>query len=307
MKKFICIFLALFLICCAFWGCKAAAEDSGAVYNGYYNYGGAVAEDAVIDAELAYGETFSASTSESKPSVADNRKLIRTLSLSVETENYDELMAQLQQRVSLIGGYIENMEASTRYSSSSRYANMTIRVPADKLDEFAGQVSEISNVVYRTESNRDITTSYVDTQSRRDALATEQDRLLELLEQAGSLDEILQIESRLTEVRYELQSIESQLRTYDNQIDYATISLDVQEVKIYTDTEEKGFWEELGEGFVDSMKGVWNVIKSVFSFLIIALPYLLLVGVVGLAVLIPILLSGKKRRARRKSSSEETQ
>ena len=58
-------------------------------------------------------------------------------------------------------------------------------------------------------------------------LETEQQRLLELLETAESLDDILTIESRLTEVQYELDSKESQLRTYDNQIDYSTVYLDL--------------------------------------------------------------------------------
>ena len=147
----------------------------------------------------------------------------------------------------------------------------------------------------------------MDTQSRRDALQTEHDRLLELLAEAENLSEVLEIESRLTEVRYQLQSIESQLRTYDNLVDYATVSLTVNEVKVYTDTEEKGFWEELGDGFIDSLKGVWNFLKNAFSFCIIALPYLLLISIVPLTVLIIVLVGCKKRKARKAQESKEEQ
>ena len=306
MKKFFCISLVLLLVCGIFTGCgksydsavrseammEAPAED--AFYGGVADFNGNY-----------YPESPEMAPEEGGTSVAANRKLIRRLSLSVETENYPELLAKIDAQVRACGGYVENMEASTRYSSTTRYANLTIRVPANQLDSFAGFVGEVSNVVYRTESNEDITTTYVDTQSRRDALKTEHDRLLELLAEAENLSEVLEIESRLTDVRYELQSIESQLRTYDNLVDYATISLNISEVKVYTDTEEKGFWEELGDGFIDSLKGVWNFIKNVFSFFVLALPYFALFGVISLAVFLPIFLGCKKRRACRLRKEQE--
>ena len=234
----------------------------------------------------------------SATSVTTNRKLIRKLHLEVETETYDELFANVQQMVAQCGGYVESMDANTRYGSTSRYATMVIRVPADQLDHFAADVAEASNVVYRSESTNDVTLSYVDMESRKAALLVEQERLMALLEQAGSLEEILQIETRLTEVRYELESIESQLRTYDNLVDYATVTLSISEVKVLTDVEEeeKGFWETIGEGFLDSVSGLWNGIKKVFSFLLIASPYLLIFVIAPLTLLFFLLRRKRKNR-----------
>ena len=98
-------------------------------------------------------------------------------------------------------------------------------------------VEGVSNITYRQENVEDVTLDYVDVESRKKMLETEQQRLLELLETAESLDDILTIESRLTEVQYELDSKESQLRTYDNQIDYSTVYLDINEVVRYTPQE----------------------------------------------------------------------
>lgn len=313
MKKFICISLVLLLVCGIFCGCGAKADRDSMTYAmdapaEDFVYSDALYGDIVLENGYApESPEMAPETGKADNSVAANRKLIRRLSLSVETENYPELLSKIDAQVRACGGYVENMEASTRYSSTTRYANLTIRVPADQLDSFAGFVGEVSNVVYRTESNEDITTTYVDTQSRRDALKTEHDRLLELLAEAENLSEVLEIESRLTDVRYQLQSIESQLRTYDNLVDYATVSLTVNEVKVYTDTEEKGFWEELGDGFIDSLKGVWNFLKNAFSFCIIALPYLLLISIVPLTVLIIVLVGCKKRKARKAQESKEEQ
>ena len=79
-----------------------------------------------------------------------------------------------------------------------------------------------------------------------------------LMEKAESVDAIIALETRLTEVRYQIQSMESQLRTYDNQVDYATITLSVEEVTIYTpDTQEpKSDLQRMTDGFVTSVRCV---------------------------------------------------
>lgn len=294
MKKFVCLILSLLLLATVLWGCgsEAMLDSEKAVPMERGDYSEAFYADTTyaIENEVAFEK-------EVQTTVADNRKLIRRLSLRIETENCTELLAQVENQVRLYGGYIEAMDASTRFSESNRYANLTIRVPADRLDEFAGYVGEVSNIIYRTESSEDITTTYVDTESRRVALQTEYDRLLVLLEQAASLNDILQIETRLTEVRYELERIESQLRTYDNLVDYATITLNITEVQVYTAVEpiEKGFWEEMGDGFMNSLKGVWSVLTGIFSALVIGFPYLLLASVVPVVVLLIIFKPCKKR------------
>mgnify|MGYP002226154573 CR=1 FL=1 len=84
-----------------------------------------------------------------------------------------------------------------------------------------------------------MTLTYVDLQSHRDALQTEQERLLQLLEQAESIEDIITIEQRLSDVRYQLESMESQLRSYDNQVDYSTVYLYIDEVEVYTPVEEE--------------------------------------------------------------------
>lgn len=292
MKKILIISLSLLLLLTLFTGCGSGTEADYAYTESPKDF----AEDAMSDTVVLNNGSFTADSSAT--SVTTNRKLIRKLHLEVETETYDDLFANVQQMVAQCGGYVESMDANTRYGSTSRYATMVIRVPADQLDHFAAGVAEASNVVYRSESTNDVTLSYVDMESRKAALLVEQERLMALLEQAGSLEEILQIETRLTEVRYELESIESQLRTYDNLVDYATVTLSISEVKVLTDVEEeeKGFWETIGEGFLDSVSGLWNGIKKVFSFLLIASPYLLIFVIAPLTLLFFLLRRKRKNR-----------
>ncbi len=268
---------------------NAASED-------VYEY------DAVAQSS---GDTGSgASTAENvQKQVEQGRKLIRRMDIDVETQSFDKLLSQLDAKVAELGGYIENSNiyGSGNQYEGSRSANYTVRVPADKMDEMVTMVSENANVTRKSESTDDVTLSYVDTKSRKEALEVEQERLMALMEKAESVDAIIALETRLTEVRYQIQSMESQLRTYDNQVDYATISIFVEEVTIYTpDTQEpKSDLQRMADGFVTSVKRVLQGIKNFLIDVVIALPYLLIWALIIAVIVLVIRLIVKKNKKKR--------
>ena len=205
------------------------------------------------------------------------RKLIKTVNLDVETETFDNLMANVYVKTESLGGYVESSytyNGSNYRGNQKRNANLTLRIPADHLEEFLSAVSEISNVISRNDNVTDVTLQYVDMQSHKEALKTEQTRLLELLEQAESVEDIITIESRLSEVRYQIESMESQLRTMDNQVSYSTVYLYIDEVARLTPVKEQTTWEKISTGFSESLYNVGNGIKNFFIGILINLPYL---------------------------------
>ena len=140
-----------------------------------------------------------------------SRKLIRNVNLNVETKSFDDLLAMLEQRTKELGGYVES---SYSFNGSSyengkgvRNANMTIRIPADQMDAFLSDVSLAANVVSRNENVSDVTLTYVDLESHRNALRTEEDSLIKMMEAAESIEDLITIESRLSDVRYQLESM----------------------------------------------------------------------------------------------------
>lgn len=242
--------------------------------------------------EDIYAQEFATESEEAatgnSASVATGRKLIKNVNMDVETEGFDELVATVEQKVDALGGYIENINVyngSSRYGSTNKNANMTIRIPKDKLDEFVTKVAEVSNVVSRDESTQDVTMQYVDLESHKKALVTEQERLLELLGQAESVEDIIAIEERLSQVRYELESMESQLRTYDNLVDFSTVYLNITEVERLTPVEEVSAMERMAAGFVNSLKSLMKGIKNFLIALVIGLPYLIFWAVIILLIL----------------------
>ena len=270
----------------------SAYEDGFGMTEGYDSAGNAQDTSTTVPEETA--------------ATAD-RKLIKTVNMDVETREYDKLLSAVENKVTELGGYIESLDAyngSTYYSyRSTRNANLTIRIPKDRLEEFQNTVSELGNVTSRSENVQDVTLTYVDLQSHRDALRTEQERLLQLLEQAESVEDIITIEQRLSDVRYQLESMESQLRSYDNRVDYSTVYLYIDEVEVYTPVEEETTWERISAGFMDSLKSIGEGIKEAAIWFVIHIPYLVIWAIV--IVIIVLILKKIKKRTKRIRAEEQ--
>ena len=111
-------------------------------------------------------DNLAVETSSSQP-LPLTRKLIRNMDLQVETTDFDPLITALQTKVGEFNGYIEQSDISgesitNQGRPSKRYAHMTLRIPAEKLDSFIVQVEAVGNIIYKSESVSDVTLQYSD-------------------------------------------------------------------------------------------------------------------------------------------------
>lgn len=267
------------------------------------NAGAAVEDDGYVTKEESAADT------ESSSALPENRKLIQTAYIDAETEDLDAVLQQLDARIAELGGYIENSNVrnGSAYSGKRyRSADITVRIPAKDLDSFIDKVSGLSNIVSSRKTVEDVTLNYVATESRVKALQTEETRLLELLAKADSLDDLLTVEARLTEVRTELEEVTSALRVLENQVDYATLHLTVSEVTEFTDTTEpETVWQRIGDGFVENLKGAGSFLEDVFVFFVTASPYIVLIVVPPLAVFLIIRHSIRKKKQKAAKQQEK--
>lgn len=206
-----------------------------------------------------------------------NRKLVYTAYISAETKEYDKFVSWLGEQVDAMAGYVESMsedQNQNRVSGYSmpyydpdgygydrdyymtRYACFTIRVPAKNLNAFLELVGGNCNITSRSTDSDDVTLTYVDIEGRIAALEMEIQRLEELLTQAGDLSDLITLESRLSEVRGELEGKKSQLRTFDNQVDFATVNLDISEVIEFTENQglPEGYFGQLWAAFCHGLQ-----------------------------------------------------
>lgn len=214
-----------------------------------------------------------------------SRKIIRNVNISAETEEFDSFVSNIDKKVKELGGYMESTNISGRSISSSsknmRSADLVARVPSNKLDSFVSNVADISNITNKSESAEDITLNYADTQAHISSLRTEQQRLDELLLQAEDIETIIAIESRITDVRYELESYESRLRTMDNKVDYSTVTIYVREVERYTPVEEvkQTVWQRIAVGFTENLLDAKELVIDFIVGFIISIPILVVLAV----------------------------
>ena len=300
MKKLIALLLTGLMLVSLLAGCAASKDmvamdtetfapmENGALADGIYD---SLSKDRL---DTDYED------SSDKGGVTE-RKLIRKIYLSTETEDMDPLLAAIDSKVSALGGYMESREVYTgsRYASydSRRHADLVIRIPKDKLDEFVAHVGKESNITSSNETSDDVTLTYVAVQSRMTALQKEETRLLELIDKAANLSELLELEKRLTEVRTDLENVTSQLLLYDNLVDFGTIEISISEVQKLTPVQEPGFFNRIGSGFMESLRNLWTFLKELAIFLVVASPYLVTIGAVAFVTVLIIRLSIRRKRA----------
>lgn len=306
MKKKICVTILALTMALTLGACGAAgrkgyeaadgaaaentsSESSIAQESENYDMKEEIAEDMDAEAPAEEAQTDAGGQSEgvadadaNESAAKTDEKIIYTYNYSVETKTFDEFMQSVQKRVNEYGGYLESSELhGNEEMGITRYANLVVRVPAEKMADFLDMVKGSANVTYSSSSSENITLSYVDMKSHVEALKAEQKSLMDMLEHADSVEAIITIQTRLTDVRYELESYESQLRVYDNRINYSTLYLEVNEVERESNVATKlSYGEEISQGLSDTLYGMGQGLRNLSIWLIVNLPVLLLLAVV---------------------------
>lgn len=296
--------LCLSLAACGSAGYKSESavsvnslQDSEAYWgDGYYDnaiyeeYMAETSEESIADKGEAYEDVAKET----------GRKLIKNYGIEIETEDMDELIPLIEAEVSHLGGYVENLDTynGSNYNRSYRHTNYTVRIPAGLADQFVEFAGNHGNITNKTLNVNDVTMSYVDTQAQRDSLRIQQERLLELLSKAETVEDILTIEERLTDVRYRLESLESTLRTYDNLVDYSTIRVEISEVVEYTAPEPITYGQRISESFTRGIKSFVTGLQNFSIWFVGALPLLLLWAVIitGAVFFIKFLVKKNKNK-----------
>lgn len=263
-------------------------------YGSYSVQDSMYSEDVPLMAKEEMSESDSGSLSGSEGSentlTGSDRKLIRTVSVTVETLDFDAFSTDLERAVTQAGGYFESRRVSGNSGQSDdglMYGSYTIRIPESALEDFSEKMDGLGNILSRNENVEDVTLQYSDTEGRIRSLKKQQDRLLELLEDAENVEDIITIEARLSEVEYELESYQSSKNILDNQISYVTIQLEASEVQKVTPPAKLSIWERIRLGLGDSLDNLQEGCVDFLVGLIVCFPYLLAAAVmIGVIVII---------------------
>ena len=188
---------------------------------------------------------------ETEGNIRQNKKLILTANMNMETQDLDALLDKLLPSISQYGGYLQRSSISTR--NSSRYYEAVIRIPADRYDEFISDVKASGNSTYYAQETKDITDAYTDIEARLTSLKAQEAKVLEFYDKAESIDDLMAVEARLSDIRYEIEYYEAQIKNYDLLVAYSTLNLSITETKVYTPV-STSFFDRLARSFVNGWK-----------------------------------------------------
>ena len=289
--------LLLLLTCACSGGNSSAASSAG---EEAAPEAMAPMEATVADQRLNFSESESAA-GKSRGYSDENAKLIRRASARLQTDDFSAAEAALNALVVEQGGYYESaaVEGGGYYDrNAARYGSYVIRVPRQAYDTFLSGVDGVGYVVSLNQSSEEIGEVYFDTEARLRTQQTKQTRLLALLEQAATMEDIIDLENALSEVEYQIEQYSTELRRYDSLVDYATIGVELYEVRRLSDG--AGTADRLGtristalsEGAQGAGEALGNVIVWCAYHLIA-----LLVLAAAAAVVLAVCLRRRKKRA----------
>lgn len=303
MLKKLSLWLAVVVLAISLAGCGASSKDSSvsasmaggqqvkvafseAIENGEMAYdlkGSDTAETA--PKEIAATEPGSNSDGQlsltgTNSQASVNQKIIYTGQVDFETLNFEKTRTEITRYMSSIGAYQQNssVKGGRLGYDGLKNAVYIFRVPKIRYNQAIVDLRQFGTVVFEQSTGEDVTEHYFDTEARLKSLTIRQDRLLELLQKAAKMDDILKLEKELQTVNYEIENLTGTLRKWDSLVEYSTLTVNINEVEEIKPEQPKvndGLFHRISSGFKNSVIGIWEVIQDTLVFLAAAIPVLL--------------------------------
>ncbi len=294
------------------------ASDSANGFDGFLDFGGNKAESAP---EMDYAPSVPQAPSQSvQPEEMPEqdkeyleRKIVYSATIDAQTMEFDKAVEQIKSKLNEYNGYIENENVKNygdiHSNYSRKYLTITVRIPSEHFETFiAGISTENVYITNLSKNSKDYSETYYDKQGRIESLEVQEERLLELLAEADNVDVMLRIEQNLANVRYELESLKTELKFIDSKVDYSTITIGLEQVIKYDVIEEEPatFFEQLIETIKDSSSDFLRDCKYFLFDFIYAVPYLVVWGVIIVVVISIVRKIRRNRKAKKATMKVET-
>lgn len=156
-------------------------------------------------------------------------KIIREAYLYFTCLEFTDAVDTLKSSTENFGGYLEYSTESGFPENYNRYGEYHLRIPSDKLNDFLASIEGIGKKRQENIGSRDVSESYYDTKTRLETLRAQYARLQELMAQAEKVSALIEIEEKMTEVLYEIESLEASLRNIDNRVAYSQVYVELTE------------------------------------------------------------------------------
>ena len=272
---------------------NASAVPTMATEEGYYDYG----EDADYAPQEA--ESFSSTGAKATASSRESQKLIYTANVSLDTTDYKKSAESLRSLMAECEAFAEYEDESTYGSQDLHILRLTLRVPAENYDKLmAGMDGIEGTVTNRSSQVTNITREYADNEAIIEGLEIQEERLLDMMEQAETIEDMILVEERLSEVQTELNRARNSRETMDSEVSLSTVSVTITEVRYETTTGGTSYLTRVGAAFADMWDGLVEGLGDFGIAIIYAIPALVIIAVIVLLIVRAVRKSRKKQAER---------
>jgi len=287
------IFILLAVLTMLLAGCSAANRTNDYSLNNSF-WG---AQSQIGDKSGMYLSNLAAN-SENSPE--NGRYVIAQARIYLQTKQYENFSKNVTTKLKEMEGYIENKREENY--DSGRLGSFTLRIPSEKLEEFTQWVEENATVISNEITKADVTDEFIETGSRKKSLEAEETALLAILEKAQTIDDIIKVQDRISNVRSELESYALKLQQLNNQVEYSTVYINAQEVDRIT-TPSQSFSSVAGSNFMVSVRNIEAGLRNFAIWFIGVSPYLIIFAIVLVSTVIIIKHKMKKRKSKESAST----
>jgi len=231
-----------------------------------------------------------------------DRKIVRNAELDLEGDSPEQAQEKITSIAELKGGFVveSNQSMSDIKANNRDIVTMTLRIPSDRFGETLDEVRKVSSrVISETVKGEDVTEEFIDVEAQLKAKKALEAQFMEIMKRASRVEEALEVQSELADVRGEIEKIEGRKRFLENKSSLSTIKIRLQTAQVIASS-TRGFGERFVEAFDGGMSVATNFVLGLTTFVVALFPFVLFVG-------LPTALVFRyfwKRQVRPKSVSE---
>lgn len=212
----------------------------------------------------------------------ENRKIIYNAFLKLEVAQYLDTINSIEDTLSQYDGYIVSNQTS-RIDEHLYDGELILRIPAAFLHDFIDTLqTEAITIHHQNISGEDVTEVYVDLETRLTSKEKVEERLISLMEEADSTEDLLNISNALADVQLEIEQLKGQIHYYENRAELATVHLSISEQR--TDPvhdQNLNVWDRIKDQWLTSYNILVVGTINFFIFIIGNLPILLILLVLA--------------------------
>lgn len=245
----------------------------------------------------------------------EDQKIVYTGEMEIQTLDYDKSVADIKQKIREMGGFSEyekendydygwyDYEPGSYRKDKNRTLNITARIPSDNFEAFMAVVGETGKVMNKSVRAENISQVYAETETYKLALEKEQARLLQMMDKAETIEDMIAVESRLSEVERLLSMYKTDLAAMDKDVEYSTISIEIEEVVRYSETKTgTSFRERLANAFTESIAGFILFCQELILMIVRVFPFIIIIGII-----IAVAVKSSKKNNKKKRELYEKQ